>query len=212
MRAIALILAALLLLGCINLQRAENNTTQQNQSGLNLTNASANQTAPAYLRYNASGFSFDFPSDMTYQGSGDQSSGRFTAIHGLGSQTFEIMIVSYVDTISAYGKNKDEQYKLDASQAASDFLEQDRTDDSAGVLDKADSVGNASIYSIARDAGAAEVPIKTHFGSLEGLYTGYAMDIYIPERSVLLRVRILSLDQSKADQIRQEFILSLRPE
>ncbi len=224
MKAAALMVMALLLLGCVNFQRgAENNTTAvQNQSVNQTANGSAanqtangsaaNQTPPEFIRYNATGFSFAFPSVMTYQGTMNGYDGTFTAIHGAGNQTFEIMIVSYVDTINTYGQNRDAEFKLDASKAASDFLEQDRTDDSAGVLDKADYAGNATVYSISRDAGAAEAPIRTHFGSLGSLFTGYAIDVYIPERSVLIRARILALDQSKADSMKQEFLLTLRPE
>ncbi len=222
MRAVLALLALILLFGCLNFQRGGNNTTVNqtiNASGnaslnqtANQTNQSVNQTPPEFMRYNASGFSFGFPSDMTYQGTNNQFDGTFKAIHGTGNQTFEILIVTFVNTADKYGANRDAQYKLDSTLAASDFLESDRLDDSAGILDKADWVGNASVYSISRDAGAAEVPIQAKFGSLGTEFTGYAIDVYIPERSVLLRTRILALDQAKAYRIRQEFELSLRPE
>ncbi len=220
MRYFALFIAAVLLLGCISFDRGQgqnitNNTTATPPSNLtNVTNAT-NQTAPppppkVYERYNASGFSFDYPLNMAIQESAGAHGGIFSGTHEENNQTFEIMAVTYVDTIYTYGKNKDDQYKLDPSKAASDFIQQDRNQDSAGVLDRANSTGDITTYSISRDGGAAEVPLKIYFGDSSEAFSGYAIDIYMPERSMLIRTRIIALDPDKADAMKQQFLLSFR--
>lgn len=221
MRHLALFIAAVLLLGCISFDRGQGqngtNNTTSSPPPPNVTNATnaTNQTAPPpppkiYERYNASGFSFDYPLDMAVQASTGAHGGIFSGTHDVGNRTFEVMAVTYVDTLYTYGKNKDDQYKLDPSKAASDFIQQDRNQDSAGVLDRANSTGPITTYSISRDGGAAEVPLKIYFGGSAEAFSGYAIDIYMPERSSLIRVRIIALDPSKADSIKQQFLLSFR--
>ncbi len=218
MRYFALFIAAVLLLGCISFDRGggQNNTTAPSPPPnlTNLTNGT-NQTAPppppkVYERYNASGFSFDYPTDMVVQPSTGAHGGIFTGTHEVGNRTFETMIVTYVDTVYAYGKNKDDQYKLDPSKAASDFIQQDRNQDSASILDRANYTGDITTYSISRDGGAAEVPLKIYFGDSVEAFSGYAIDIYMPERSMLIRTRIIALDPDKADAMKQQFLLSFR--
>jgi hypothetical protein len=219
MRAIVIAFTVILLLGCISFNRgtqnASNNTTVQPPPNLTNVSNTTNQTAPPpkiYERYNASAFSFDYPLGMSLQNTSDAHSGIFSGTHEAGNQTFEVLIVTYVDTLYVYGKNKDDIYKLDPSKASSDFLLQDQHQDSAAVLDRANWTGNISTYSIARDGGAAEMPLRIYFSGEQQAYSGYAIDIYMPERSTLIRARIIALDPAKADAIRQEFLLSFRAE
>lgn len=219
MRKEALFIAALLLLGCISFDRGQNitNNTSVQPPPPNITNATntTNQTPPppppkVYERFNASGFTFDYPINMAIQNTSGAHGGIFSGTHEEGNQTFEIMVVTYVDTVYAYGKNKDDLYKLDPPRAASDFIQQDRNQDGASILDHANWTGPITTYSIARDGGAAEVPLKIYFADQSQAYSGYAIDIYMPERSTLIRTRIVALDPGKADAMKQQFLLSFR--
>ena len=126
MRRIVLIFAAVLLLGCISFDRGQNitNNTSAQPPPPNITNATnaTNQTPPppppkVYERFNASGFSFDYPINMAIQNTSGAHGGIFSGNHDENNQTFEIMVVTYVDTVYAYGKNKDDLYKLDPAPA-----------------------------------------------------------------------------------------------
>jgi hypothetical protein len=223
MKAAVILLAAALLLGCITFDRGGqnaslNNTTVQappsppQNASANMTNQTPSPPPKIYGRYAGGPFSFDYPLDMAVQNSTGAHGGIFSGTHDADNRTFEVMAVTYVDTIYTYGKNKDDIYKLDPAKAASDFLLQDRNQDSAAILQQANWTGDITTYSIARDAGAAEVPLRIYFEGSQQAYSGYAMDIYMPATSTLVRVRIIAVDPSKADAIKQEFLLSFRPE
>jgi len=232
---IAVLLPLALLLGCISFgermgngtDNASANTTEQpdgagnqtqNQTGMNGTQNTTNQTAPPeppklYERYMARGFSFEYPFNMTTQESRSSYGGIFTGTHEFGGQTGEIVVVSYVNITSVYGKNKEELLKDNPTKTASDFLLQDKESDPAGsFLSSAYDVEEISTFGVARDGFVAEAPFLIRFGGSNKSYTGYAMDIYVPERSLLAKVRIIALDSGKAEAMRDNFLLSFRIE
>jgi len=232
----ALLLAPLLLLGCISMGgealgndsgAAGNNTTGTDPAMNNSGNAGAidgaqngsNETSippsppppKLYDRYTGNGFSFEYPVNMSVKSSPGQYGGIFTAASDIGGQTGEMVLATSVNTSAVYGKNKDLVFQADPTKAASDFLQQDKRGDPVGsILDQAFETGEIKTFGIARDGFAAQVPLKTRFGGSGKAFYGHAIDIYVPERSLLVKVRMLALDSEKADAIRDNFLLSFR--
>jgi hypothetical protein len=231
---IAAILPFILLLGCISLGEQMGNSTNtnatntteappasgngtQNQSGTNATQNATNQTIPEppklYERYVAKGFSFEYPINMTTQESRGSYGGIFTGTHEFDGQTGEIILVSYINITSVYGLNKEEILKSNPTKSASDFLIQDKSADQAGsFLNNAYEVGEIGNFGVARDGYVAEAPFLIRFGGSNKTYTGYALDIYVPERSLLAKVRVIALDSDKAEAMYDNFLLSFRIE
>lgn len=202
-----------------NITNMTHDTEAGNQTNITEIKNETNQTQPpaspkTYERYTARGFSFEYPANMTVQSSNGSVSGIFTGTHELqGGQTGEIMIVTYLDTKATYGANKDEIFRDNPTKAASDLLLADKKNDPAGsLLSKAYEVGEISTFSIARDGYGAEVQFKIKFADSNKTYTGYAISIYVPERSLQIRMRVIALDSTKAKEIKDNFLLSFRLE
>lgn len=211
MRFVLCVVLLLSLVGCLGIggptnvttNVTQNNTTNITQSATNQTN----QTMPSpWQRYAAQTFSFEYPADMEPEA----SPGIFTATSTLDGQTSEVLIVTWLNTSAVYGANQDEIFKDNPTKAASDLLSGDLVQDPAGVLDRAYDVGGTSTFSISRDAYVAEVPFKMRFAGFTSAYTGRALNLYIPERSTLVRVRIMALDPAVAEAIRNHFLLSFK--
>ncbi|MEW6721965.1 MAG: hypothetical protein AB1324_01750 [Candidatus Micrarchaeota archaeon] len=227
MRIIIFLAAAALLLGCVTFGErgnetgnATSNETPPSPPEANMTNTTndTNITPPEpppkiYERYTTPLFSFEYPIDMEVQTSNSTTGGIFTGTHVFDGQTGEIMIVTFTNTLKVYGENKDTIYKTDPTKAASDFLQQDKNDDDAGsLLDRAFETGSLKTFSVSRDGAAAEMPFKVRFSDSNRTYTGYAIDIYTPERSLLVKYRGIALDTTKAEAMRDNFLLTFRVE
>jgi hypothetical protein len=235
MRIIALLVASILLLGCISFgERMSNDTngtgnatapeanqsqnTAQNASqdaGQNITQNETNQTLipppKTHERYVAEGFSFEYPINMAAQQSNGSNGGIFSGTHNIDGRTGEMLIVTYINTSSVYGMNKEEIFRTNPTKTASDFLVEDKASDPAGnMLNKAFDVGNITTFGLARDAFGAQLPFKIRFGDSNITYTGYALSVYIPERSIHAKVRIVALDSGLAESMRDDFLLSFR--
>jgi len=221
MKIIYLLLVGLLIFGCtapVDRGNVSENTTapilpeenvSENGTVENETVQNQTEQAPsAYTRYNASGFSFEYPSNMEVE----ESKGIFSGVHNLNGQTGEIMVVVYYNTKTTFGENQDKIFQENPSLAVSGLLEDDMEDDQAQILHLAHDVGDVSTYSIGRDAEIAEVPIKLKFSDSKVTYNGYAFDLYSPERSLHAKVRILAIDQDLAEDMRDNFLLSFRME
>lgn len=220
----ALLLIPLLLFGCISFgERMINDTNQTAENGSvavlpeNATdNQTANQSEPIQKtaeRFYFSAFSFEHPANMSVQKSTGSSGGIFTGTHELDGQTGEILVVSYIDTEAVFGANKNEIFRDNPSKAASDFLLEDKKSDSAGsLLSGAYEVGGIKTFTVARDGAVAEAQFRIRFSGGNKSYYGYAMDIYVPERSLHSKVRVVALDSDKAKEIRDNFLLSFRIE
>ena len=205
MKIVYLLAFAILLFGCTEVEDRSNETNVSNIT--NITNVSNQSAAPSqWARYNASGFSFEHPINMDVQ----ESTGIFTGDHQVNGQTGELLIVVYYNTVKAYGENKDKIFRADPSLAATELLEDDMESDPAQILDDADSYGDVSTFSISRDAYLSQVPVTTTFSGSSGKFTGYALSLYVPERSLHAKVRVLARDPEKADDIRDRFLSSFR--
>ena len=205
MRIIYLLAFAILLFGCTEVPDRTNETNVSNLS--NTTNTSAPAPAPPDTeRYYASGFSFEHPLNMEVQ----ESTGIFSGEHQVNGQTGELLIVVYYNTVKGYGENKDKVFRADPSLASTTLLEADLESDPAQILDDVDSYGEISTFSLSRDTYVSEVPITTTFSGSSGKFSGYALSMYVPERSLHLKVRVLARDSSKADDIRDDFVSSFR--
>jgi len=216
MRYVIVLAALLLASGCISL--GERTAPADNLSGME--SPEENDTGvpepppPVENRYQANGFSFTYPAGMDIEESKGSSSGIFSGSKQLVSgQTGEIFIVTYLDTEAVYGANQDDIFKDDPTKAASDFLQEDMEEDQAGgLLSSAYDVDEQSTFAIARDGAVAEATFKIRFGDSNKSYSGYAMDIYVPERSLHVKMRALALDPQQAESIRDGFLLSFRLE
>ncbi|NYZ73969.1 hypothetical protein H0O00_02415 [Candidatus Micrarchaeota archaeon] len=216
-----MLLSMLLMLGCISMgnetlnESEEGNTTAPEQNAppplINETNQS-NQTShiglppTEWTRYNTEEFSFEYPAGMVT----NIVTGKFLGTTPSGALTTERIALSSLNTLQAYGANKDGIFKANPTKAASDFLLQDAEDDPLGIFDDAESVGELSTFTLEREVYVAQVPFKLRSGNVT--YTGYALSMFIPERSLHIRARILAIEPDRAEAIRDNFILSFRLE
>lgn len=211
MRITVVFVLSLLVLGCVGLDERENVTNVTDNVSLdNITNITQeNVSEPEqWNRYSRQSFSFEYPVNMAVQ----ESSGIFTGTHDLDGQTSEILVVVYLNTSAVYGVNKDSIFKDNPTKAASDFLLEDKEGDPAQLLSDAYEVGEISTYSISRDAYVAEVPFEIRFSDTGPSYTGHALNLYVPERSLHVRFRVVGLNSEVAEEIKERFLLSFRLE
>jgi hypothetical protein len=201
MRPAALLMFAFLLAGCVADGGRPNATNATN--GTNVT--------AEYARFTAPTFTFEYPPDMEVENASYGYNGVFTGRHQLADRTGEILAVVYANTSYSYGENADAQYRVEPTLAVSGFLQKDLLNDSMGFLNRGESVetGNMTSAAIGRDVYLAEVPMTLRFASAVP-YSGYALDLYVPERSLIVKVRILALNPALADAIREQFVLSFR--
>lgn len=198
MRPAALLVLALLLAGCT----AEGGL----QNATNVTNATVE-----YAKFAAPAFSFEYPLNMEVENASYGYNGVFTGRHQLPDRTGEVLAVAYVNTSYSYGGNADAQYRVDPTIAASGFLQKDLANDSMGFLNRGQGaeIGNITSSAIGRDVYLAEARFTLRFASAVP-YTGYALTLYVPERSLLVKARILALNPALADAIRDQFVLSFQ--
>lgn len=214
MRIFFLLIAMSLFLGCISLGEKieQNNTTVSNMTNETNTTPPLPPKPSPWTRFNSTEFSFEYPAEMSVQQSSSGKSGIFSGTHEENGQTYEVMVVTHLDTIATYGVNKDEIFKDNPNKAASDLLEQDRVSDPAGILDQAFEMGEITTFSIERAGYGARSDFKIKFGSGGKTYSGHALNIYVPERSLHVKVRIFTLDEEKAEDIMENFLLTFRLE
>jgi hypothetical protein len=228
MRLIALLIP-LLLFGCITFGERSMNGTDNASANVsappeppdNATNQTnmTNETEPpppppkVWERFIGKGFSFEYPLNMDVQQSDGTPGGIFSGTHVFDGQTGEIMVVTFTDTLAVYGANKDGAFKTDPTKAASDFLQQDvKSDPAASMLSGAYERGGLTTFGIGRDGSGAQMDFRIRFSGSNKSYAGHAADIYVPERSLLVKARVIALDPQLASDIYQNFLLSFRPE
>ncbi len=231
MRLAACLVLALLLFGCAaeGGPNGTNTTSLANATGItnatNVTNATnatnvANATNvtnatdaanASYATFTTPLFSFRYPPALEVEKTSYGYGGVFTGRHQLPQRTGEVLAVAYMNTSYTFGANADEEYRVEPTLAASGFLQKDLRNDSMGFLNRGAETGNTSTFSIGRDVFIAEAPFTLRFSPATP-YTGYAMALYVPERSLLVKVRILALDPEIAKEMRDQFLLSFRVE
>ncbi|MBU0532750.1 hypothetical protein KKB44_04620 [Candidatus Micrarchaeota archaeon] len=190
-----IILVILLLFGCTSVEVPSNVTNQ------NITNQTQNITNQSWERHSTEQFSFEYPKNMIIQ----ETTDTFTGEHEINNELGELLIVQYLNTSKEYGVNQNNLFKGIPSQAAIDLLLEDIEDDPLYVLDNAE-VGNITSFSIARDTHVAQVPFRMH------PHTGYALSLYVPERSLHIKVRVLALNPRLTEDINDHFLLTFRLE
>ena len=222
MRLTALFLFSVLLFGCIisdgDTNQTTNDSTQLNDTVIhvnvtepndtNLTNQSESNQTKIYERYYTEEFSFEYPLNMDLQ----TSPGLFAADHVFNGETGEIMVVMFYNLSKVYGPNQEKAFGENPSETATDFLNDDIEQDPIQMLDSAEEVGDITEFAIVRDGYVSEVPFKIRFSETGKRYNGYALSIYVPERSLHMKVRIVALDPKLAENIKNNFILSFRME
>jgi hypothetical protein len=212
----------ILLLGCI-ITGEEGNVTQNVTQ--NVTPDGDNVTIPvndtngtnvtvvapppkAWETYTTEQFSFEYPVNMSTQ----ESDGVFAAENVIGGQTFEVLIVMHYNTSKVHGFNQDKEFREAPSQATTTFLMEDMDEDPIHMLDSAEEIGETSEFSIGRDVFVSEVPFKIRFGGSEKKYTGYGLSMYVPERSLHVKMRVIALNSQLAEDMKDQFLLSFRLE
>lgn len=214
MKLAIILLAALLLLGCTG-ERGNTNPNESNAT--NITNATNSSNATTvtlptnYIRFTAPSFSFEYPSNLAVQNSPVASGGKFTGIHELADRTGEFFVVVYTNTSATYGVNADSEFQTNPDMAAAGFLEASKINDSAGFLENAVNIGPTATFAIGRDVFVAEAPFTMKY-TTGATYTGYALSMYVPERSLQVQARMLALDPAVAKQMTSHFLLSFRIE
>jgi hypothetical protein len=189
---------------------SDNSSTQANGTAGLEGNATQNQSAaPSWPRYNTSTFSFAYPPNISLSEQKSGTGGLITGSHELPERIEESMAIKYIDTEAAYGQAKDFAYKANPTKAASDFLLQDKNQDTMGFFMKADRIGDISTFTLGTDVFCAEMPFSLRMNT-GTRYTGYALTLFIPSRSMLVDVRIVADDQSLAKTIRDGFIYGFR--
>jgi hypothetical protein len=212
---ILLAFSILLLPGCAdrgattNISNGTMNTSA-NATDNGTTVPPANLT-PAWPRYNASGFSFPYLPSLVMSEERAGPNGLISGQHSLPERTAEIMAVRFIDVNATFGKNRDSEMRPNPTKAASDVLVDDRINDTMGFFMKASYVGNITTYAISREAFVAEMPFKVMLNS-GTTYSGYALSVYVPERSLLLDIRLLALDSEIAKNMKEQFLLGFRLE
>jgi hypothetical protein len=201
----------ILLYGCTERLSDANQTNATWGAAGNDSNAANGTNAPppnvtAWPRYSAPGFSFYYLPALSMGEVKNGPNGLISGKHELTERTGEIMAVRYIDAVATYGKNRDTELKANPSKAASDFLLAEKAGDSMDFLSQASSVGNISSFAISREAYGAEAPFRISLSS-GTTYTGYAITLYIPERSLFVDVRIVALDSDVAKEMEQQFLL-----
>ncbi|MBN1170479.1 hypothetical protein JXA56_05625 [Candidatus Micrarchaeota archaeon] len=197
-----LVVMAILLFGCVSAQ------TEQAETDVIETNVSTPPPVvekPKLAHFTTLEFAFQYPPDMEVQ----ESKGHFSGIKIINNQPAEMLEVVYLNTVTEYGPNKNRILNENPSKGASDLLREDVLNDSMGYLNGAE-LGQITTFSIQRDAYSAEVPFKTTLNGTK--YAGYALSLFIPERSLHLKLRILATDPARAKQIRDDFVFSFRLE
>jgi hypothetical protein len=171
-----------------------------------------NQTVPKiWEKYSGARFSFDYPANMNLTEDRNGPNGAIVGQHNLPERTAETLAVAYTDTKLTYGLNRDGEFRSHPSTTPSDLLLEDIKNDTMGFFMKASEIGSPSTFSIGREIYGAELPFKLVLNS-GTTYTGYAITLYVPERSLVVDVRILALDPDIARNIEQQFLLSFRIE
>ncbi len=156
--------------------------------------------------YSGIGISFEFPSHMTLtQNLQSYNLGKGTASVAGESSGSALLLMVYTNS-TIYGVSN-----VNGSDAAFAFLENDRFSDAAGMLNKATNTGEVSNYSLSSGAAfASEIPFSMEVLTSAGksYFDGYAIDIFIPAKSALYRVRILAADKNDALKIKERFVQS----
>jgi hypothetical protein len=195
------IFALLFLFGCVDVEDRGNVTEE------NITNITEPEPPPKqFERYNAVGFSFEYPINMEV----DYTPGIFTATRKFDGTTAEIMIVTHLDTLNTYGPNKEKIFQAEPTKTSADFLKEDLEDDPTSVLDDAFEIGEISTLSIQRDAYVSDVKFKIKFNEGGRTYTGYALSLYVPERRMHIKERIIEINNDMEEKNRDNFVSSFR--
>ncbi|MFH1521291.1 MAG: hypothetical protein ABID61_06615 [Candidatus Micrarchaeota archaeon] len=197
------VLIPLILLGCTGTDSPATNTLEPAPSPII-------QEPKVWESYSNSLFSFDYPGNMVI----DEQPGFIRGIHYLpdpnDNQLGESLLVIYVNTSEKYGPNQDDIFKFNPTKTATDFLLNDKENDSMGVLSHAHNFGTMRQFTVAKKYYVAEIPFK--LSDFNTTSDGYAMSIYIPESSTHLNVRISAFDPKLSYNMKEAILRSLRLE
>lgn len=192
---LALIFMPLLFLGCISQPHVQPDITDGSEDG--------------WSKYN--GFaSFEFPSSMqiAHRVENYASGSGYASVSGQETGDNRAILALMYANLTMYGASQD--YTADPAGSVRMFLAADGLSDPAGLMTNAKDIGEISGY--AHSSGyAAEVVFSIDtIGSSGSVvrFSGYAVDIYFPEKSALYRFRVVSENASHATLIKERFLES----
>lgn len=217
MKQLSVIICMMLMAGCISMGNEALNESdganatppQQNVTPPANATGQSNQTVlpePEWERFVMHGFSFDYPTEMVL-GAPD---GTFFLLNEDGTVTLARLAVASDNVTKVYGANREAIFLANPGKAPADILVDDQQ--KGKLLPGSYAVGDVSTFSISRGVYAAQVQFKLREDNAMSPSTCYAMDIYMPESSLLVRVRICALDQDRAEEMRIRFLESFQPE
>lgn len=168
------------------------------------------QEPKVWESYSNNIFSFDYPGNMAIENQPSFIRGIHYLPDPNGNRQAEALLVAYVNASEKYGPNQDVIFKFNPTKTATDFLLDDKENDSMGMLLHAHDIGTMRQFTVAKKYYVAEMQFKLF--DLNTTYDGYAMSIYIPESSTHLNVRIVALDSKLSYNMKEAILRSLRLE
>ncbi|VVC04082.1 Uncharacterised protein [Candidatus Bilamarchaeum dharawalense] len=166
------------------------------------------QAPPVWIKYSNDIFSFDYPADMVAK----SETGLFSGVRYLpspyGYQPAETLTIVYTNTSEKYGPNQNSIYLDNPTKTTTDFLLDDRKNDSMTILLRGYELGNVTEFTIAERFYVAQLSFK--LSDFNTVYHGYALSIFIPENSMHLNVRLVALDPNIAYNMKEAILRSLR--
>jgi len=181
------------------------------QPSPNITNGSSQ----GWSRY--SGFvSFEFPSNMSISHKLDEYAGGMgtASVSGQDNNSSNKTLFTLI-FINTTASGSDSKYRADPQKTVHAFLSSDSLSDPAMMLSNAkDKSGITDISgsgNVPEGAYASEIVFSVQLLGSDGSpvkYSGYAIDLYYPEKSALYRFRVISMDGERATEIRDKFMES----
>jgi len=183
--------------------------TSSYQPSPDITNASST----GFSKYN--GFvSFEFPSNMSISHKLEEYAGGTgtASVSGQGNDSSNKTIFTLI-FLNTTASGSDSTYRADPQKTVHSFLSSDSLSDPAMMLsnakDKSEIADIAGSGNVPDGAYVSEIVFSVKLLGSDGSpvkYSGYAINLYYPERSALYRFRVISMDGGKATEIKDKFI------
>jgi hypothetical protein len=192
-----LLLPLLLLFGCIGapLQPAPNITKVDNE----------------WSKY--TGFaSFEFPSSMAlvHKLSEYQEGKKVASVVGSDPSKGRTILALIYTNITQYGP--DSTYKADPAKTVKSFLASDRVSDPSGLMTNARDISDISEYNESGKVFFSELNFSISIlgQNNDSKMSGYALNIYYPDKAALYRFRVVSEDGSFSKKVKDRFMKSFK--
>ena len=167
----------------------------------------SNGTDPGFSKYTGIGTSFEFPSEMQLtQNINEYEFGRGAAsVNGIKNSPNKTLLTLIYSNTAVYGSQIPGG---DPQTTANHFLATDSLSDPAGMLSNAQDVSGIS-NSTQGNYYISELTFSMDLMGTNGTpvkYSGYAINLYNPDKSVLYRLRILCEEGTYSTIVKEKFL------